>query len=299
MISIGGSLPAYLGNALPSSLPSSGVRRASRNGAGASGEDVAQQLAADAGNGTANPAASDGSDASSANRGQAPAAAKSAGGAGSAAASSQDPQLAAEISRLQTTDRAVRAHEAAHVAAGGSYVQGAASFTYQTGPTGNGTRWAARSRSMSRRADPEATIQKMEIVRAQRGPRGSIGHGSRGGRFRHAGRGGRPRRYECRGGESHDGCCAGGARRESQTETTPRRGSHAGGGDGRCPRSAQNGFGNLVPGYAARIRRGSSFVPSGSLMLSELLRGRTGSRARSGGTGGALSRRTAVETDRS
>ncbi len=167
MISIGGSLPAYLGNALPSSLPSSGVRRASRNGAGASGEDVAQQLAADAGNGTANPAASDGSDASSANRGQAPAAAKSAGGAGSAAASSQDPQLAAEISRLQTTDRAVRAHEAAHVAAGGSYVQGAASFTYQTGP--DGKRYAVGgevSIDVSAERTPEATIQKMEIVRA-------------------------------------------------------------------------------------------------------------------------------------
>lgn len=166
MISIGGSLPAYLGNALPSSLPSSGVRRASRSGADASGEELAQQPAADAGNGTANPAASDGSDGSSANGGQAPAAVKSAGGAGSAAAS-QDPQLAAEISRLQTTDRAVRAHEAAHVAAGGSYVQGAASFTYQTGP--DGKRYAVGgevSIDVSAERTPEATIQKMEIVRA-------------------------------------------------------------------------------------------------------------------------------------
>jgi len=167
MISIGGSLPAYLGNALTSSYPSSGVQRATRSGTGASGEDVAPQPEAAVGNGSANPAATDGSDASSANGSQASAATKSADGAASAAAASQDPQLAAEIARLQTTDRAVRAHEAAHVAAGGSYVQGAASFTYQTGP--DGKRYAVGgevSIDVSAERTPEATIQKMEIVRA-------------------------------------------------------------------------------------------------------------------------------------
>ena len=166
MISIGGSLPAYLGDAFTSSFPSSAVQRANRSGAGASAEAVAQQYAGAAGNDTANSAASDGSDASSASGGQASAAAKGAAGTGSAAAV-QNPQLAAEIARLQTTDRAVRAHEAAHVAAGGSYVQGAASFTYQTGP--DGKRYAVGgevSIDVSKEQTPAATIQKMEIVRA-------------------------------------------------------------------------------------------------------------------------------------
>jgi len=39
-----------------------------------------------------------------------------------------------QISQLQQRDSEVRAHEAAHIAAGGSAVSGAASFTYQKGP---------------------------------------------------------------------------------------------------------------------------------------------------------------------
>jgi hypothetical protein len=167
MVSIGGNLPTYFGNTSTGSYSNPQVWRANRSGAGASGEGDAQQPAADAGNGTANPAASDGPNAATARQGQPSAAKGSVGATGSASTASQDPQLAAEIARLQTTDRAVRAHEAAHVAAGGSYVQGAASFTYQTGPDGQQYAVGGEvSIDVSAERTPEATIQKMEIVRA-------------------------------------------------------------------------------------------------------------------------------------
>jgi hypothetical protein len=41
-----------------------------------------------------------------------------------------------ELALLQQRDSEVRAHEAAHIAAGGSVVSGAASFSYQKGPDG-------------------------------------------------------------------------------------------------------------------------------------------------------------------
>lgn len=41
-----------------------------------------------------------------------------------------------ELAELQSRDIEVRAHEAAHIAAGGSAVTGGASFTYQKGPDG-------------------------------------------------------------------------------------------------------------------------------------------------------------------
>lgn len=47
--------------------------------------------------------------------------------------SSHDRQV---ISQLQQRDSEVRAHEAAHIAAGGSAISGGASFTYQEGPDG-------------------------------------------------------------------------------------------------------------------------------------------------------------------
>jgi hypothetical protein len=42
-----------------------------------------------------------------------------------------------KVQALQQRDREVRAHEMAHVAAGGSLVRGGASFTYEFGRTGN------------------------------------------------------------------------------------------------------------------------------------------------------------------
>jgi len=52
--------------------------------------------------------------------------------------SSQDlsPSERQQVSQLQQRDSEVRAHEAAHIAAGGAAISGAASFTYQKGPDG-------------------------------------------------------------------------------------------------------------------------------------------------------------------
>jgi hypothetical protein len=71
-----------------------------------------------------------------------------------------------ELERLKQTDREVRAHEQAHVMAGGSLVRGAASFGYATGPDG---RLYAVSGEVSIDSspiqdDPEATIRKMQRV---------------------------------------------------------------------------------------------------------------------------------------
>lgn len=71
-----------------------------------------------------------------------------------------------ELENLKRRDREVRAHEQAHVIAGGSLVRGAASFGYATGPDG---RLYAVSGEVSIDAspvqdDPEATSQKMGRV---------------------------------------------------------------------------------------------------------------------------------------
>lgn len=70
------------------------------------------------------------------------------------------------IQQLKSRDREVRAHEAAHAAVGGQYA-GSPTYTYQRGP--DGQRYAIGgevSISISPVAnDPEATVQKMEVVR--------------------------------------------------------------------------------------------------------------------------------------
>lgn len=70
-----------------------------------------------------------------------------------------------KIDQLQDRDREVKAHEQAHVAAGGQYV-GSASFEYETGP--DGVRYAIGGEvpiDVSEIPDdPEATVEKMEIV---------------------------------------------------------------------------------------------------------------------------------------
>lgn len=52
------------------------------------------------------------------------------------ASASQDPAVQAHVAKLQATDAQVRAHEAAHLAAGGGVVGGGASFSYTKGPDG-------------------------------------------------------------------------------------------------------------------------------------------------------------------
>lgn len=72
-----------------------------------------------------------------------------------------------ELAELKARDREVRAHEAAHQAVGGQYA-GAMSFTYQRGP--DGAQYAVGGEvpiDVSPVAgDPQATIEKMRIVRA-------------------------------------------------------------------------------------------------------------------------------------
>lgn len=74
--------------------------------------------------------------------------------------------IAKQLLQLQTRDREVRAHEAAHAAVGGKYVTGGPSFTYQRGP--NGRFYAIGGEvqiDVSPAADPEATLDKAETVR--------------------------------------------------------------------------------------------------------------------------------------
>ena len=72
-----------------------------------------------------------------------------------------------QLRELQSRDREVRAHEAAHVAAGGRYVTGGPSFTYQRGPNG---RFYAIGGEVNIDvsaipSNPQATLEKAETVR--------------------------------------------------------------------------------------------------------------------------------------
>ncbi|MBJ6137239.1 hypothetical protein JAO79_06855 [Marinobacter litoralis] len=72
-----------------------------------------------------------------------------------------------ELSELKARDREVRAHEAAHQAVGGQYA-GAISYSYERGP--DGAQYAVGGEvpiDVSPVAgDPQATIEKMRVVRA-------------------------------------------------------------------------------------------------------------------------------------
>ncbi len=88
----------------------------------------------------------------------------------SAETSSADAQ---RLAYLKQRDREVRAHEQAHVIAGGSLVRGGASFGYASGPDG---RLYAVSGEVSIDAspvpdDPEATVRKMnQVIKAALAP---------------------------------------------------------------------------------------------------------------------------------
>lgn len=72
-----------------------------------------------------------------------------------------------ELRELKQRDQEVKAHEQAHLAAGGSYVQGGARFSYRLGPDGNryavGGEVSIDTSSVPR--DPEATLRKAEAIR--------------------------------------------------------------------------------------------------------------------------------------
>jgi len=71
------------------------------------------------------------------------------------------------VEQLKTIDQKVRAHEQAHLAAGGNLVRGGANFQYQKGP--DGKQYAVGGEVQIDASpipdDPEKTIQKMQQVR--------------------------------------------------------------------------------------------------------------------------------------
>jgi len=72
-----------------------------------------------------------------------------------------------QLTELKARDREVRAHEAAHQAVGGQYA-GAISYVYQRGP--DGAQYAVGGEvsidTSVVEGDPQATIEKMRIVRS-------------------------------------------------------------------------------------------------------------------------------------
>lgn len=80
----------------------------------------------------------------------------------------KDPSSEASkaLQELKQRDREVRQHEQAHIAAGGRYVRGAASYSYQKGP--DGRNYAVGGEVQIDTAavpnDPQATLLKMQTV---------------------------------------------------------------------------------------------------------------------------------------
>lgn len=72
-----------------------------------------------------------------------------------------------KIKELTKRDQEVRTHEQAHIAAGGQYVKGGATYQYQKGP--DGKMYAVGGEvsidTSPVKGDPEATIVKMETVK--------------------------------------------------------------------------------------------------------------------------------------
>jgi hypothetical protein len=79
----------------------------------------------------------------------------------------QDLKTQEILTKLEARDSEVRAHEAAHIAAGSGVVTGGASFSYQKGP--DGKMYAIGGEvpiDASKESTPEATIAKMQQVKA-------------------------------------------------------------------------------------------------------------------------------------
>lgn len=83
-------------------------------------------------------------------------------------ASELTPEEEQQVQELQARDTEVRLHEQQHVSAGGAYVTGGPSYTYQTGPDGKQYAIGGEvSIDVSEVAgDPEATVRKMQTVQA-------------------------------------------------------------------------------------------------------------------------------------
>jgi hypothetical protein len=80
---------------------------------------------------------------------------------------SSTPHNDPRVQELQAVDTAVRAHEAAHLSAGGGVVTGGANFSYQRGP--DGKMYAVGGEvpiDASEGSTPDETIQKAQRIRA-------------------------------------------------------------------------------------------------------------------------------------
>lgn len=81
--------------------------------------------------------------------------------------SALSPTEQRQVEKLAATDRKVRAHEQAHISAGGALVRSGANFTYQTGP--DGKRYAVGGEvdiDASPGGTPQETLAKAERLRA-------------------------------------------------------------------------------------------------------------------------------------
>lgn len=71
-----------------------------------------------------------------------------------------------QVEELKARDTEVKAHEQAHIAAGGSYVRGGARYDYQTGP--DGKKYAVGGEvsidTSAVEGDPQATINKAQVI---------------------------------------------------------------------------------------------------------------------------------------
>ena len=71
-----------------------------------------------------------------------------------------------QVEELKARDTEVKAHEQAHIAAGGSYVRGGAKYDYQTGP--DGKKYAVGGEvsidTSAVEGDPQATINKAQVI---------------------------------------------------------------------------------------------------------------------------------------
>ncbi len=77
-----------------------------------------------------------------------------------------DPEEQRQVNQLKQRDAEVKTHEAAHMSAGGTVVQGGASYQYQQGPDGKMYAVGGEvSIDLSAESTPEATIRKMQEVR--------------------------------------------------------------------------------------------------------------------------------------
>ena len=78
-----------------------------------------------------------------------------------------EQNVARQLQQLESRDREVRAHEAAHIAAGGQYVSSGPQYTYQRGP--NGRFYAIGGEVQldvsAIPSNPEATLAKAEVIR--------------------------------------------------------------------------------------------------------------------------------------